>query len=51
MLSTDAGATPLTLVKTLPHDGTANVYAATFSRDGTRLVTSSGDRTERIWAE
>jgi WD40 repeat protein len=33
----------------LPHRGTANVYAASFSKDGRRLVTSSGDQTLKVW--
>ncbi len=33
----------------LAHRGTANVYAASFSRDGRRLVTSSGDQTVKVW--
>ncbi len=33
----------------LPHRGTANVYAASFSGDGRRLVTSSGDQTLKVW--
>lgn len=33
----------------LSHRGTANVYAAEFSADGRHLVTSSGDRTLKVW--
>ncbi|MGE0326888.1 MAG: WD40 repeat domain-containing protein [Polyangiaceae bacterium] len=39
----------LTLVKELRHAGTANVYVVDFSQDGTRLLTSSGDRTLKLW--
>ncbi len=39
----------LVLVKALRHAGTANVYAAEFSRDGTTLLTSSGDQTLILW--
>lgn len=39
----------LDLVKELRHGGTANVYIVDFSTDGTRLLTSSGDRTLKIW--
>jgi WD40 repeat protein len=41
----------LPLRKVLRHAGTANVYALDFTRDGSRLVSSSGDRTLRIWGE
>lgn len=33
----------------LPHNGTANVYALGLSPDGRMLVTSSGDKTIKIW--
>jgi len=39
----------LTLLQTLRHGGTANVYSLTFTRDGKTLVSTSGDRTIRIW--
>ncbi|MCA9627680.1 MAG: WD40 repeat domain-containing protein [Myxococcales bacterium] len=39
----------LTLIKELRHGGTANVYVVEFSQDGTRLLTSSGDRTLKLW--
>ncbi len=45
------GQPKLRLVRELRHAGTANVYAAEFSRDGRSLLTSSGDRTLRIWGE
>ena len=41
----------LRLLRELQHAGTANVYAAEFSHDGRLLLTSSGDRTLRIWGE
>ncbi|MCA9640105.1 MAG: hypothetical protein KC492_05395, partial [Myxococcales bacterium] len=41
----------LTLVKELRHGGTANVYVVDFNQDGTRLLTSSGDRTIKLWGE
>ncbi|HEY6556344.1 MAG TPA: hypothetical protein VI072_03690, partial [Polyangiaceae bacterium] len=41
----------LRLLRELRHAGTANVYAAEFSQDGRLLLTSSGDRTLRIWGE
>jgi len=40
----------LSLLQTLRHGGTANVYSLTFTRDGKTLVSTSGDRTIRIWA-
>ncbi|HMJ10346.1 MAG TPA: WD40 repeat domain-containing protein [Polyangiaceae bacterium] len=46
-----AGAKELRLVRELRHAGTANVYEAEFSRDGRLLLTSSGDKTLRIWGE
>lgn len=48
--ATKAGPT-LPLRKLLRHTGTANVYALAFSRDGSRLVSSSGDKTVRVWGE
>lgn len=33
----------------LPHSGTANVYALGLTKDGRMLVTSSGDKTIKIW--
>ena len=41
---------PLRRLKRLRHQGTANVYGIVFYKNGTRMVTSSGDRTVRIWA-
>ncbi|MBX3183121.1 MAG: hypothetical protein KIT72_16950 [Polyangiaceae bacterium] len=41
----------LQLVKALRHAGTANVYAAEFSPDGTTLLTSSGDQTLILWGK
>lgn len=37
--------------KILRHSGTANVYALAFTRDGTALVSGSGDKTVRVWGE
>ncbi|MBM4364188.1 MAG: hypothetical protein FJ104_16030, partial [Deltaproteobacteria bacterium] len=39
----------LRLLGTLRHAGQANVYAAGFTAGGDHLVTSSGDRTVRVW--
>ena len=36
-------------LKRLAHRGTANVYGIAFYKNGSRMVTSSGDRTLRIW--
>ncbi len=41
----------LPLRKLLRHTGTANVYALVFTRDGSALVSGSGDRTVRVWGE
>jgi WD40 repeat protein len=49
ILSSDAGPSTLKLLKDLRHSGTANVYAADFLEDGSGLVTSSGDRSVRLW--
>jgi len=35
--------------QSLPHSGTANVYALGLTPDGRMLVTSSGDKTIKIW--
>jgi WD40 repeat protein len=40
----------LTMIQTLRHGGTANVYSLTFARDARTLVSTSGDRTVRIWS-
>ncbi len=45
----EARGPELPLLGTLRHAGSANVYAASFSPDGSRLVTSSGDKTLKIW--
>lgn len=50
LLVADGGDGPLHLVKDLRHAGRANVYSAEFRRDGSGLVTSSGDRTVRLWS-
>jgi WD40 repeat protein len=39
----------LTMLQTLRHAGMANVYALGFTRDGSTLVSTSGDRTIRVW--
>lgn len=39
----------LPLRKLLRHTGTANVYAIAFNRDGSELVSGSGDQTVRVW--
>jgi len=49
LFGADLGRGTLRLLKDLRHAGTANVYAASFLRDGSGLVTSSGDRTVRLW--
>lgn len=41
----------LSLERDLRHAGTANVYAVEFTRDGSALLTSSGDQTLRIWGK
>jgi WD40 repeat protein len=51
LLELAPGQPELRLVRELKHAGTANVYAAEFSRDGRSLLTSSGDRTLRVWGE
>jgi WD40 repeat protein len=51
LLRPAADGGPLLLLKLLKHTGTANVYAVSFSSTGDRLVTSSGDKTLRIWGE
>ena len=45
----DAQGPSLRLVKTLRHDGQANVYTIEFTSDGNGLLSSSGDQTLRIW--
>jgi hypothetical protein len=45
-----AGPT-IPLRKLLRHSGTANVYALSFTHDGSALVSGSGDRTIRVWGE
>jgi WD40 repeat protein len=45
-----SGALGLTLLKELSHAGNANVYAFVFSKDGSELVSASGDRTLRAFA-
>jgi WD40 repeat protein len=42
---------PLKLLKLLKHTGNANVYAVSFTATGDRLLTSSGDKSVRIWGE
>jgi WD40 repeat protein len=44
-------AAALRLRKVLRHTGTANVYALAFAEGGAELVSSSGDKTVRIWSE
>ncbi|HVU03028.1 MAG TPA: hypothetical protein VHE30_14810 [Polyangiaceae bacterium] len=39
----------LKLRKLLRHTGTANVYAIRFTKDGSALVSGSGDQTVRVW--
>jgi hypothetical protein len=51
ILQPAADGGPLKLLKLLKHTGTANVYAVSFGSTGDRLVTSSGDKTVRIWGE
>ena len=41
----------LPLRKLLRHTGTANVYAIAFNRDGSELVSGSGDQTVRVWGQ
>jgi DNA-binding beta-propeller fold protein YncE len=41
----------LPLRKLLRHSGTANVYEVAWTREGRELVSTSGDRTVRIWGE
>lgn len=41
----------LPLRRLLRHSGTANVYALAFTRDGSALVSGSGDKTVRVWGE
>jgi hypothetical protein len=48
--ATKSGPT-LPLRKVFHHTGTANVYALAFSQDGRELVSSSGDKTVRVWGE
>ncbi|MCK9462508.1 MAG: WD40 repeat domain-containing protein [Proteobacteria bacterium] len=49
ILSADPRAKGLKLLKDLRHGGTANVYSATFLKDGSGIISSSGDETVRIW--
>lgn len=49
LLAIDERTAQLSLVQTLSHSGTANVYTARFLSDGDLLVTSSGDQTVRFW--
>lgn len=44
-----AAQSPLGKPQVLRHRGTANVYGLGLSRDGTRLATSSGDKSIKIW--
>ncbi|MBI5091503.1 MAG: hypothetical protein HZB26_03565 [Candidatus Hydrogenedentes bacterium] len=49
VLGTDLAQPALPLLKELKHGGTANVYGLVFYANGTRLMSSSGDRTIRFW--
>jgi hypothetical protein len=49
LLAIDERTAALSLVQTLSHSGTANVYTSRFLGDGDVLVTSSGDQTVRFW--
>jgi WD40 repeat protein len=51
ILANDLAEPELKLLKDLRHAGTANVYALRFTRDGKRLVSSSGDQSVRVWGE
>lgn len=45
----EADPPSLELVQTLSHTGTANVYALSFTADGQKLLSSSGDQTLKLW--
>lgn len=51
LLAADPEGSSLRLVAELRHARQANVYAVDFSADGSRLVTSSGDKTVKLWGE
>jgi WD40 repeat protein len=51
ILSATVTGKSLALRKDLRHSGSANVYAVTFLADGSGLMSSSGDKTVRIWGK
>jgi len=51
IIGTDLTMSTLPVLKELKHSGTANVYGLTFFANGKRLLSSSGDKTLRIWGQ
>ena len=51
IISTEMKTSDATLIKDLRHAGISNVYSLVFGRDGSFLVSSSGDRTIRFWGK
>jgi WD40 repeat protein len=49
ILRNDVRTGTLTLIQELRHAGTANVYSLSLFRDGSGMVSSSGDQTVRWW--
>ena len=49
IIGTDIAQPTLPVLKELKHNGTANVYGITFFANGSRLLSTSGDKTVRIW--
>lgn len=49
IFAADLARPELRLLKTLRHAGTANVYELVFLPDGSGLVSTSGDKTARVW--
>jgi WD40 repeat protein len=51
IISTDMKTPDATLIKVLRHAGDSSVYSLVFGRDGSFLISSSGDRTIRFWGK
>jgi hypothetical protein len=49
IFSYDEQGPTLRLIKTLNHDGQANVYSLAFTQDGNSLLSASGDQTLRLF--